>query len=207
MHVVLVHGLGRTPLSMLLLARRLRAEGMKTHLFGYSAAFERWLPCVERLRRFIAVRTSGERFIVVGHSLGCVLTRAVLPNLAHPPALGVFLAPPSTASSLAKKLSRCWLFRVLAGEMGQLLAQRDFMEALPVPDIPLRVYAGTRGPRGKWMPFGNEPNDGIVSVKEVQLGSIPVQLLPTIHTVIMNSRQVASDIAAIVKSSETKLSA
>jgi pimeloyl-ACP methyl ester carboxylesterase len=200
MHVVLVHGLGRTPLSMLLLAKRLRSEGMRIHLFGYSAAFERWLPCVKRLRRFIDERTRGERFIVVGHSLGCVLTRAVLPDLKRAPELGVFLAPPSTASSLAVKLSRWRLFRWLTGEMGQLLAQRDFMDALPVPDIPLRVYAGTRGPRGKWAPFGNELNDGIVSVKEVQLGSIPVQLLPTIHTLIMNSRQVPVEIAAIMKS-------
>jgi hypothetical protein len=50
------------------------------------------------------------------------------------------------------------------------------------------------------MPFGDEPNDGILSVKEVQLGNVPVQLLPTIHTIIMNSRQVASDIVATVKS-------
>jgi hypothetical protein len=142
MHAILIHGLGRTPVSMLLLARRLRAKGITTHLFGYSAAFEGWDACVARLRGFIATRTHGERFIVVGHSLGCVLTRAV---------------------------------------------------------IPLRVYAGTKGPRGKWMPFGDEPNDGIVSVKEVQLGSNPVQLLPTIHTLIMNSRQVATDIGAALK--------
>jgi hypothetical protein len=83
--------------------------------------------------------------------------------------------------------------------MGQLLARHDFMGALPVPDIPLRVYAGTKGPRGRWMPFGDEPNDGIVSVKEAQLGSVPVQLLPTIHTLIMNSRQVAADIATALK--------
>lgn len=199
MHAILIHGLGRTPLSMLLLAKRLRAQGMTTHLFGYSAAFEGWDSCVERLRGFIAARARGERFIVIGHSLGCVLTRAVLPKLKHQPQLGVFLAPPSTASSLAIKLSKRWLFRALTGEMGQLLARRDFMDALPVPDIPLRVYAGTNGPRGRWMPFGDEPNDGIVSVKEVQLGSIPVQLLPTIHTLIMNSRQVAADIATALK--------
>jgi hypothetical protein len=199
MHAILIHGLGRTPLSMLLLAKRLRDQGMTTHLFGYSAAFEGWESCVERLRGFIAARTRGERFIVIGHSLGCVLTRAVLPNLKHQPRLGVFLAPPSTASSLAIKLSKRWLFRALTGEMGQLLARRDFMDALPVPDIPLRVYAGIKGPRGRWMPFGNELNDGVVSVKEVQLGGFPVQLLPTIHTLIMNSRQVATDIAKALK--------
>lgn len=186
-------------MSMLLLAKRLRSQGMTTHLFGYSAAFESWDSCVGRFCGFIAARTNGERFIVVGHSLGCVLTRAVLPRLPHAPEFGIFLAPPSMASSLAIKLSRLWVFRLLTGEMGQLLARRDFMDALPVPDIPLRVYAGTKGPRGRWMPFGDELNDGIVSVKEVQLGSIPVQLLPTIHTLIMNSRQVTADIAEALK--------
>ncbi|AEK63350.1 esterase/lipase family protein [Collimonas fungivorans] len=197
-HAILVHGMGRTPVSMLLLARRLRAAGITPHLFAYSAAFERWLPCVERLRKFIAARAGEQRFIVVGHSLGCVLTRAVLPSLARAPELGVFLAPPTMASSYAIKLSRWRVFRLLTGEMGQLLARQEFMDSLPVPDIPLRVYAGIKGPRGSWMPFGDEPNDGILSVKEVQLGEIPVQLLPTIHTVIMNSRQVASDIVATV---------
>ncbi|MDB5767535.1 MAG: hypothetical protein JWQ61_2349 [Collimonas fungivorans] len=199
-HAILVHGMGRTPVSMLLLAKRLRAAGMTPHLFAYSAAFERWLPCVERLRKFITARAGDQRFIVVGHSLGCVLTRAVLPSLARAPELGVFLAPPTMASSYAIKLSRWRVFRLLTGEMGQLLARQEFMDTLPIPDIPLRVYAGIKGPRGSWMPFGDEPNDGILSVKEVQLGEIPVQLLPTIHTVIMNSRQVASDIVATVSS-------
>jgi hypothetical protein len=97
------------------------------------------------------------------------------------------------------KLAQWRLFRLLTGEMGQLLARQDFMDTLPVPDIPLRVYAGTKGPRGNWMPFGDEPNDGILSVKEVQLGEIPVQLLPTIHTVIMNSRQMTDDIVRAVQ--------
>ncbi|WP_211454516.1 esterase/lipase family protein [Collimonas antrihumi] len=199
-HAILVHGMGRTPVSMLLLAKRLRAAGITTHLFAYSAAFERWLPCVERLRKFITSRVGDQRFIIIGHSLGCVLTRAVLPHLARAPELGVFLAPPTMASSYAIKLAQWRLFRLLTGEMGQLLARQDFMDSLPVPDIPLRVYAGIKGPRGRWMPFGDEPNDGILSVTEVQLGAVPVQLLPTIHTVIMNSRQVASEIVAAVKS-------
>lgn len=200
-HAVLVHGMGRTPVSMLLLAKRLRAAGITTHLFAYSATFERWLPCVERLRKFITARAGDHRFIIIGHSLGCVLIRAVLPDLPRAPAFGVFLAPPTMASSYAIKLARWRLFRLLTGEMGQLLARQDFMDSLPIPTIPLRVYAGIKGPRGSWTPFGDEPNDGILSVKEVQLGSTPVQLLPTIHTVIMNSRQVASDIVAAVKSS------
>jgi hypothetical protein len=198
-HAILVHGMGRTPVSMLLLAKRLRAGGITTHLFGYSAAFERWQPCLERLRKFIVTRAGDRRFIMVGHSLGCVLTRGVLPHLDHAPEAAFLLAPPTRASSYAIKLSQWRLFRLLTGEMGQLLARQDFMDSLPMPEIPLHVYAGIKGPRGSWTPFGDEPNDGILSVGEVQLGSLPLHLLPTIHTIIMNSRQVASDIVATVK--------
>ncbi|MEO6920879.1 MAG: alpha/beta hydrolase [Collimonas sp.] len=200
-HAILVHGMGRTPVSMLLLARRLQAAGITTHLFGYSAAFERWLPCLERLRKFIVARAGDARFIMVGHSLGCVLTRGVQPLLSHKPEMAFLLAPPTRASSYAIKLSRWRLFRLLTGEMGQLLARQEFMDSLPLPDIPLHIYAGIKGPRGSWTPFGDEPNDGILSVGEVQLGSLPLHLLPTIHTIIMNSRQVASDIVATVKAS------
>lgn len=200
-HAILVHGMGRTPASMLLLSRRLRAAGITTHLFGYSAAFERWLPCLERLRKFIATRAGDERFIMVGHSLGCVLTRGVLPLLDRAPDMAFLLAPPTRASSYAIKLSRWRLFRLITGEMGQLLASQDFMDSLPLPTVPLRVYAGIKGPRGSWTAFGDEPNDGILSVGEVQLGTLPLHLLPTIHTIIMNSRQVASDIVAAVKPS------
>ncbi|AMP01351.1 alpha/beta hydrolase family protein [Collimonas arenae] len=198
-HAILVHGMGRTPVSMLLLAKRLRSAGITPHLFAYSAAFERWQPCVDRLQRFITTCSNGERFIVVGHSLGCVLTRAVLPQLAQAPQMCFFLAPPTRASSYAIKLSRWRLFKLITGEMGQLLANQKFMESLPMPQVPLRIYAGIKGPRGRWMPFGDEPNDGILSVSEVQLGSFPLQLLPTIHTVIMNSRQVANEIVAAVR--------
>lgn len=200
-HAILVHGMGRTPASMLLLSRRLRAAGITTHLFAYSAAFERWQSCLERLRKFIVQRAGDERFIMVGHSLGCVLTRGVLPQLEHAPEMAFLLAPPTRASSYAIKLSRWRLFRLLTGEMGQLLASQEFMDSLPLPSIPLHVYAGIKGPRASWMPFGDEPNDGILSVGEVQLGTLPLHLLPTIHTVIMNSRQVARDIVATVQHS------
>ncbi|WP_395823808.1 esterase/lipase family protein [Collimonas sp.] len=198
-HAILIHGMGRTPVSMLLLAKRLRSAGITPHLFAYSAAFQRWLPCVDRLRRFIVASSGGERFIVIGHSLGCVLTRAVLPQLPMAPQMCIFLAPPNHASIYAIKLSRWRLFRLLTGEMGQLLANQEFMDSLPMPQVPLRIYAGINGPRGAWTPFGDELNDGILSLSEMQLGAFPLQQLTTIHTTIMNSRQVANEIVAAVK--------
>jgi hypothetical protein len=61
MHAILIRGLSRSPLSMLL-----RAHGRTTHLVGCSAVFEGWHSCVRRLQSFIAARTRGERFFVVG---------------------------------------------------------------------------------------------------------------------------------------------
>ena len=40
LHVVLVHGLGRTPLSMVSLRRDLHAAGYTSTAFGYVAAFQ-----------------------------------------------------------------------------------------------------------------------------------------------------------------------
>jgi len=95
--VVLVHGMGRTPLSMLILAARLRRRGLTPVFFGYSVTFESFLGCTERLRRFIDLRMGGSPFIAVGHSLGTVLLRSVYPQLRKPPVACFFIAPPGQA--------------------------------------------------------------------------------------------------------------
>ena len=81
------------------------------------------------------------------------------------------------------------------GEMGQLLANGNFMASLPLPSTPTRIYAGIGGLVGKCSPFGNKPNDGVLTVEETQ-GSldVPVTLVPSMHTFIMNSSIVADDI-------------
>ena len=85
------------------------------------------------------------------------------------------------------------------GEMGQLLASESFMAALPQPLPQTWIYAGTKGPRGRFSPFGEEPNDGILLVAETQVaGGIPVVEIPASHTFIMNSRLVAEGIADTV---------
>ena len=196
---ILIHGMGRTPLSMFILAGRLRAAGLRPTVFSYSAAFERWRPCVARLHQFITRNTKGQRTILIGHSLGCVLIRAVLPGLAQQPEACFFLAPPMQASRMARTFSRWRLFQLMTGEMGQLLTQREWIAQLPMPTVPTTIYAGSAGPRGRWSPFGDELNDGILTVAETQLGSIPLIVVPSIHTTIMNSRRISDDIVATVK--------
>ena len=180
---------------MAILALRLRKAGIKPSLFGYSPTFENWHGCSERLRRFIEARTAGgEPYVLIGHSLGTVLARALLPRLRHPPAGCFFIAPPSHACDAARIFSSFRLFKWSTGEMGQLLANAEFMQAIPIPSVPLKIYAGIGGPRGRWSPFKHEPNDGVLRLSEVQLGSVPVQQVRAMHTFLMNSKVVVKDI-------------
>jgi alpha-beta hydrolase superfamily lysophospholipase len=131
---------------MALLAFRLRRDGFRTPIFGYSVTVERFPSCVARLQRFIESRLGTERFIVIGHSLGAVLLRCVLPKLVQQPAACFLLAPPSRACVWARMLAPHLPYRIVAGEMGQLLANEEFMGSVPIPCCPTWIYAGTGGP-------------------------------------------------------------
>ena len=184
---------------MCLLAYRLRKAGIKTSLFGYAVTFEHWESCTHRLRKYIENKVGKDEFIVVTHSLGSVLIRAVLPTLSHKPTACFFLAPPTQFSIAARKLASRYWYRLLAGEMGQVLANQEFMTSLPVPEMPAKIYAGNAGLIGQYSPFGDEPNDGVLLVKETLLPGIPHQIVPSLHTFIMNNRLIARDIVEIAK--------
>lgn len=49
MRVILVHGMGRSPLSQMILGMRLRARGFAVSYFGYSATFSSFDATVARL--------------------------------------------------------------------------------------------------------------------------------------------------------------
>lgn len=200
MNAILIHGMGRTPIAMSILAARLQTSNIRPHLFGYSVTFERWDDCIQRLENFITKRIKTDEYIIIGHSLGTVLTRATLPRLIHKPAACFFLAPPTKVCKAARNFSHHRLAKLLTGEIGGLLANTQFMESLTQTGVPTKIYAGTGGPRGRYSPFGEEPNDGVLTVKETLLPNVPIQTVPVIHTFIMNSKVVSQDIVQIAKS-------
>lgn len=196
MDLILIHGMGRTPLSMLLLRRRLRKLGYTAHLFGYSPMFESLERATNRLVHLIHHKVGSKQYALVGHSLGSVIIRNALPRLGeNQPALCFFIAPPMMACKAAKFFSRFRLYRLVAGEMGQLLAQDNFMEQLPFP-ANTKIYAGTCGPRASWLPFGHNLNDCILSVDEATgKSNAAVVTVPSTHTFIMNAKTVFDDMA------------
>lgn len=200
MRVFLIHGMGRTSLSMCILAARLKFAGYKVSFFAYTVTFERWNDCILRLTKLFQTTSKDDRYCVVAHSLGTVLTRAVIAKIDKKPEACFFLAPPAQACQAARQLaSRQW-FRLMAGEMGQLLANIEFMSTLPIPDMATVIYSGDGGITGKFSPFKDEPNDGVLMVKETLIAGIELKRIPSLHTFIMNNRQVACDIIQRLKS-------
>jgi hypothetical protein len=202
MQAILIHGMGRTPASMLILALRLRTAGIHPHFFAYSAAFERWETCVNRLEKCTHQHTRNNDFIIIGHSLGTVLTRGVLPRLTHKPLACFFLAPPTKACFAAQKLAPSRLYKMLTGEMGQLLASPPFMDSLHQPDVSTKIYSGINGLRGRYSPFGEQLNDGVLAVEETLLPNVPYQTIAAVHTFIMNKKAVADDIVKLINAAQ-----
>ncbi len=194
--------MGRSPLSMLLLGYRLRKSGRRVHLFGYLPAVQRLEEAPTRLLGLLERKVGDNAFALVGHSLGSVIIRHALPRLSQPPAWCFLLAPPMLACRAAKFFSRFYLYRLLTGEMGQLLADDDFMQQLALPKN-IKIYAGTGGPRAAWLPFGHGLNDGILNVAEAT-GSAVVEVLevPSLHTLIMNSKVVFADMVRALNTLE-----
>ena len=200
LHAVLLHGMGRTPLAMSILAARLRANNIRPHLFAYSVTFEKWDKCTQRLERFIQKRVKDNDYIMIGHSMGSVLTRAILPRLIHKPSACFFLAPPTRVCKAARILTPRPLAKLFGGEFAQLLVNEQFMGSLPSTGVPIKIYAGIGGPRGRYSPFGEEPNDGVLTLKEASLPGVPLQTIPILHPFIMNSKVISRDIVRIAGS-------
>ncbi len=187
--VVLVHGLGRSRLSLRTLARRIENAGFATANVPYAPTFHRFETLVADFHDFLVENVKTERYHLVGHSLGNILIRARFAH-GYPTELGriVMLAPPNHPPRLARKLHKFPPFRLWAGDSGQQLASREFYATLPTPTVPFGVIAGDKGQR---LTFG-EPNDGIVTVKSTRLAGMKEHLvLPHTHTFMMNSPAVA----------------
>lgn len=203
MRVFLVHGLARTPLSLIGLSRDLRRAGHKPRLLAYSGTFETYQGIVRRIRhRFENAAMTDEPYAAIGHSLGGLLVRAAFagwpPTLPLPKCL-IMLGTPNQVPRLARRFREWHLYRWINGESGQLLADPEFFAGLPAPAVPVTVIAGTRGWPLRLSLFGAEPNDGVVAVAETQLAcSTEVVQLRASHTFMMNNRQVRATVREVL---------
>ncbi len=213
MRVFLIHGMGRTPISMWILGRRLQGEGHRVSLFGYAvtladldAITERFVNRVRQVMTADAVAAGADAalgadadaalgYAIVGHSLGNLVARMASPRLPAGLCRFAMLAPPNRPPVVVHTLKNNPLFRALTRDAGRRLADEEFFAALPVPEVPSLIIVGTGGPLASWLPFAGQPNDGVLRVDESRLEGVRMTEVPGIHTFLMNR----ADVFAIVR--------
>ena len=133
---------------------------------------------------------AGDEYIVIGHSLGGVLLRsavATLPLGVRLPRRIIMLATPNHSPRLARRFGNMLWYRKMNGDAGQWLTDEMHFSEIPPIDVPCTIIAGTRGLNGRWSPFGDEANDGLVAVTETTLNAADELItLPVTHAFIMN---------------------
>lgn len=190
--VVLLHGLGRTPLSMLALAAGARRRGYRVINWHYLSTCSTIAAHAAAFARDVAPRlASAPRVHFITHSLGGIVVRQFL-NTHALPNLGrvVMLAPPNGGSEVADVLRR-WVPQ--ARELGT--DEASVPRSLPCADFALGVIAGSRSHIplfARWM--RSVPNDGVVAVERTRLeGMIDFVVLPRTHTTLPWSRDAIEE--------------
>ncbi|MBC7521361.1 MAG: alpha/beta fold hydrolase [Sandarakinorhabdus sp.] len=195
--VILLHGLGRTGLSMYALNNACKAAGHRTLApsYGLRTAIPAILADLQpRIAEFAAEFDGPVHFIT--HSLGGLVVRALL-NAERPANLGrvVMLAPPNAGSELVDTLERLGLDRIVLGPASRYLrtARPASAEArLGSVDFDLGIIAGDRAidpilPR-LLLPGAN---DGKVSVAATRIAGMRDHIvLPVQHTLMVADKRV-----------------
>ena len=201
--VVLVHGLGRSPSSMLILGQRLEWAGYQVSIAEYpslTASFDEQLKTLHDAVEECCLDASRVHF--VGHSLGALVIRGYLAE-HRPKSLGrvVLLAPPNQGSLFVDWLEEMQLASDVLGPVGSALGtdSTDIPATLPLPDYEVGIIAGNRSTQPIGPPAIPGPDDGIVSLEQARIGNVPMLVLPRSHAFIANSRHTANAVIRFLR--------
>jgi pimeloyl-ACP methyl ester carboxylesterase len=207
--VILIHGLGRSPLSMVWLKWSLQRAGYEVTSLRYpSLRADALRTASERLDRILDERVQANpgKIHFVTHSLGGIVLRDYLAshtitNLGRV----VMLAPPNHGSELADHLKKRWLGRFLIGpvacELGTTAS--DLPARLGPAHFPLGIIAAD-GPGIPWNCFVCKgPSDGIVSVESAKLeGMSDFMVVHGSHTLLMCRSDVCRQVRCFLENGQ-----
>jgi triacylglycerol lipase len=196
--VVLLHGLGRSHLSMMPLQLALGRAGYEVWNGGYdstSAPIESLAATVGVAIEECRKRTPA-RIHFVTHSMGGILVRAYFQDHRVPEAgRVVMLAPPNHGSEVVDRYRDRWWFRSSTGPAGQQLGTDGLPAKLKPITLEVGVIAGTAS-SDPW--FGDAfvaDHDGKVSVASAKLPEMKdLLLVDSGHTFMMNSPAVVRQV-------------
>jgi triacylglycerol lipase len=213
--VVLLHGLGRTSLSMSRMATALEREGYRVVNASYSsrrqsleALAKDWLPAQLRETSGSTVPTaSGPKIHFVTHSMGGIIVRLWLRDVGPPPNLGrvVMLAPPNAGSEVSDRLESFGPFRLFTGLNGRRLGTGPesvprALGAWPDNAGALGVIAGERTLNPLFSSWVPGVDDGKVAVASTHLaGERDHLVLPYSHTWLGYRKETIGQVIAFLR--------
>ncbi|MGH8441485.1 MAG: esterase/lipase family protein [Nevskiaceae bacterium] len=203
--VVLLHGLGRSHLSMALLEFSLENSGYTVWNKGYPSTrdtVEKLAPVVgEAVEACRAQRATKIHFVT--HSMGGILVRAYFSDHQVPEAgRVVMLAPPNRGSEIVDAYRDRWWFKWVNGPAGQQLgtAADSLPNTLPPLKLEVGIVAGRRSSDPWFSELYDGDHDGKVSVVSTRLPEMKEQLVvDSGHTFMMNSPEVIRQVKAFLR--------
>lgn len=198
--VVLLHGLGRTSLSMEDLAGSLRDAGYVTCNQGYPSRDR----TIQSLAPYVAgavqrARAAGhERISFVTHSMGGIILRYYLGYSSHSvPGRVVMMAPPNHGSEVVDLLEDFPAFEFIMGPAAlQLSTDSDSLpNRLPPVTMPVGVIAGEDSSDPWFSGLFEAPHDGKVSVDSTRMVTMTDHIvMPVGHTFMMHNSDVHAEV-------------
>jgi len=201
--VVVLHGLGRTRNSMLVLAKHLERSGDYTVFnVGYPSTRQSISEHAAALAKIIAGLDGIEEINFVGHSLGNIVVRHYLADQTDEstgrspdPRIKrfVMLGPPNHGSIAASSFAENRVFTTVTGKTGQQLGREwAWLESdLATPQCEFGIIAGGLGNEQGFNPLLPGDDDGVVTLESAQLeGATDFKVVPVLHTLLMTNRSV-----------------
>ncbi|MEQ1571864.1 MAG: alpha/beta fold hydrolase [Myxococcota bacterium] len=189
--VLLLHGIFRSKDSFGPMTRALTAAGYEAHGVNYPSTRQGLNDHADQVELLLERARDVSTVSFVTHSMGGIVARVLLGRPDRPwrkrIAVNrvVMIAVPNQGSELATRLDQVTPFRAVAGpSLPELQPHRR--DAIPVPDVPFGIVAGSRGDGQGYNPLLPGDDDMTVSVESTRLpGAEDFLEVRGIHTFVM----------------------